>query len=325
MKIGWYSEQNPMAAEKSVLYFNHIVNFLTPNADHNDARIYTKENYINCLKNLPLYELSDVHDRFIVQLPYFQVYNDEKGNDIVIFDWYKDIVDATFDLPQIHGYYIADEPEVWGTPYTSIKTPFDKDKAAEAFSYIKSKCNKPVLLVFCDRDLFVENGFAPKINQICDVLGFDYYPFMTKNQIKQKNLGFEPDSQEERDWIERELKGFARLYDDLDKRGRKPPYFAFVTQGCGEFTDKGVLNFGQRDFTRQNLDFLYTKLVDIFEKQPDYYLFWDKSYADNNAFATAWDHILKIESLNYQIEQNQVKKQPIFKRIARKIKKLLRL
>lgn len=325
MKIGWYSETNPSIVEKSVLYFNHVVNHFTPNANPNDVRLYTKENYIECLKNLTYNPENEVNDRFFVHLPYFQVFQEPDGKDIVIFDWYKDIVDATFDLPQVHGYYIADEPEVWGTEYTSIKTPFDQKLASQAFSYIKSKCDKPVLLVFCDRDLFMKTGMNKNINKICDVLGFDFYPYMTKSQINAKNLGFAQGSAEEKRWIQKEVQDFAKLYENLELKDQNTPYFCFVTQGCGEFNQKGEPNFGQRDVTVEELDFLYATVCDNFLKKPDYYLFWDKAYADKNVYMIAIEHITNLLfSANTYIDWNIKKKPSIFKRIVKTIKKILK-
>lgn len=326
MKIGWYSETQPSILEKSVLYFNHVVNYFTPNADKNDVRIYTKENYIQCLKNLPLSPNNEINERFFVHLPYFQVFPDQDGNEIVIFDWYKDIVDATFDLPQVYGYYIADEPEVWGSGYTSTNTAFDQKKAKQAFSYIKSKCDKPVMLVFCDQQLFFKTKLNKNINKICDVLAFDFYPFMTREQIKSKNLAFEPGSVEERRWLEKEVVGFAKLYENLKLKNQNTPYYGFVTQGCGEFDQNGEPNFGQRDFTAEELDFLFATVCDTFFKKPDYYLFWDKHYADKNMSSVALDHITNLVfSPNWYIDWDIKRKPSIFKRIMQKIKKFLNL
>lgn len=325
MNIGWYSELHPSYSEKSILYFNHVVNAFTPNADKNNARIYTKENYIQCIKNLPTFDKTGVSDRFFVHLPYFQVFQEPDGKDIVIFDWYKDIIDATCDLPQVYGYYIADEPEVWGTEFTSIKTPFDQQKAMEAYAYCKERTDKPVLLVFCDRSLFLKAGMNKTINKICDILAFDFYPFMTQKQINVKNLGFVAGDENERRWIKDEIYKFVCLYAGLEAKSQNTPYWGFVTQGCGRLDKDKNPNFGQRDFTTEELNFLYTTLIESFREKPDYYFFWDKDYADDNAFSNAWSHIINLPTLNYLNDISKPKKQSIFERIVVTIKKLLRI
>jgi hypothetical protein len=325
MNIGWYSEIYPSHSEKSILYFNHVVNAFTPNADKNDVRIYTKENYIQCIKNLPVFEKNGVTERFFVHLPYFQVYTDQSGNDIVIFDWYKDIIDATYDLPQVCGYYIADEPEVWGTEFTSTKTPFDQQMAMDAYSYCKERTNKPVLLVFCDRSLFLKSGMNKTINKICDILAFDFYPFMTQKQIDSKNLGFTAGDENERRWIKDEINKFTKFYSELETKNQHTPYWGFVTQGCGEFDKNRIENFGQRDFTSEDLNFLYTTVLRSFKEKPEYYFFWDKAYADDNAFGNAWGHIINIPNLDYLAWYTKPKKPSIIQKIVGVIKKKLKI
>lgn len=310
--IGWYDELAPTQGMESIVYWNHAVNRLIPGADQNDVNLYTVESYIKALSMLP-----KNGGRFWVQLPYFQVYTDELGKEIVIFEQYAyKIIDAFAHDDRVVGFYLADEPEIWGTEWSSHKDRFDKEAAKRVYRHIKSQNHeKLALMVFCD--VWQMNWkFKPTdLVLMTDILGFDYYPYETQAQVDNKGRDYVIRTRSEWNYIKRRIRDISTL---LKKYGFSSRSMMYVGQGTGEFDWDGNPTFGQRDPYRHELA---SVIQEFYNNNVEFgrYFFWSKSYSNENVWREVWAHIRDFE---FQPPKDP-RKPSIFRRIINFLKNLL--
>jgi hypothetical protein len=289
MKTGWYDNYEPRKSTTKVLYHNSVVNVVDDFQNPNNAELYTKENYIAALHSLR--EAGLLQDSF-VQLPVFQVYNDQNGEEIELVDWWF-VLYAEF-WPFVLGFYIADEPEIWGTEYGPYnrKYPYEKVKSWKDLYYdtLDPSFQVPLLAVFCDVMLL-----EPKTDywfDVCTIFGFDFYPLMTKEEIAKKGLSFKPGSKAEMDWIKQKFAAWIPILRQFS--GREIMY---VGQGCGIRAEDGSDNWGQRDFSATELNMVYQAYLEVMGQEPDYYVLWSWSRADNLTKIKCDVHLIQAEQI----------------------------
>lgn len=199
---GWYDGE-PISQGNVVLsYWNHIVNtYPSEGKDQNDLKRYTKEHYVqSCKRHMEAHTFNNPNKKFIIDLPVSEVYydgtviaDDGYEENIPIWktlDWIEYVVKELENDDRIIAWYHADEPEVWGyrevvngnvtNANPKIKYGFLKDR----YDLLKRVSKKPVLAVFCDVPLFLDNYYHKIVNNgpFFDIFGFDYYPFTPKNK-----------------------------------------------------------------------------------------------------------------------------------------------
>ena len=312
--FGWYDELKPSVGMESIVYWNHAVNELIPGADPNDPNLYTLKRYLTALGNLP-----KNGGKFWVQLPYFQVYPDSKGNETVIFEdyAYEIINHCAFD-DRFVGFYLADEPEVWGSQWSSHKLKFDQAAAMRVYKHIKStNSEKLALMVFCDTVL-MNRLFLPKnMVLMTDVLGFDFYPFNTQENVDKRGLGYVIKTQSEYNHIIGQIKDIVKT---LKRYNVTINRLMYVGQGTGEKDWKGRPTFGQRDATSAELRLVYNAfLMEGIEFKR--YFFWSKTYSNDFVWNQVWQHINNVST--EQMPPKDPHKLSLFQRIINFLKNLL--
>jgi len=318
MIFGWYDELKPTKGMHSIAYWNHVVNEITPDANPNDVSLYTKKNYIKCLVKM----LDASSGKFWIQLPYFQVYHNLNGQEIVIFEEYAyDIIRHFSHHDKVVGFYIADEPEIWGTEYSDHKHKFDVEAGKRVFKHIKNTNHEKLgLMVFCDEFLLSTSNIARNLHLLTDVVGFDYYPFETQKQVDEKGRGYVIKTQFEYTKVRERI---GRICRTLYNFGVTSSRFMYVGQGTGDKTWTGATTFGQRDPSLEELNLV----IGEFHKNdllPRYYLFWSKSYSNQNVWETVWEHIRKVSDTVWAYPVPKDPRKPsIFRRIINFFKTIL--
>lgn len=278
MITGWYDiSPSSKSGNVAILYWNHAVNNYSPlgKVDKDDPSIYTLEHYIFSLQ-VALEKFYRHGKKLYVHLPFFQVYKTPEGNETILTEWWEPIVRHFATDPRVEGFYMADEPEVWGTEWSSHKTPFPHSLAISKYAMIKSITMKPVLVVFCDTALY-EKSYGGR-QPFFDIFGFDFYPFMTQTEINRKGLGFTTGSGYEKKWILERVKDWTSLI----KRNRFPRV-VYVGQGCGERDINGNLNWGQRDMVIEDFSLVGQMLREHIPVPLEGYLLWSWERADKLA------------------------------------------
>ncbi len=313
--FGWYDELKPTKGMHSIAYWNHVVNNFTPNADPNDVGLYTKDNYITCLVKM----LDESSGRFWIQLPYFQVYPDQKGNEMVIFEEYAyDIIKKLSFHPNVVGFYLADEPEIWGSEYSSHKVRFDIEAGKRVFKHIKKyNAEKLALMVFCDELLLSKSNISRNLHLLTDIVGFDHYPFETQEQVDNKGKGYVIKTEFEYIKIRERIQRICRSIENI---GWSADRFMYVGQGAGSLTWTGTPTFGQRDPSEKELDMVIKEFCRN-GLCPRYYLFWSKTYSNEKVWETVWNHIRAVGEYTWSFS---VPKDPVKKSIFRRILNFIR-
>jgi hypothetical protein len=259
--------------------------------DKDDVGIYVLEHYIFSLQ-VALEKFNRRGKIVFIHLPFFQVYNAPDGSEIILTDWWETIVKHFNRDSRVAGFYIADEPEVWGSEWSSHKTGFPHSQAVSLYTSLKKHTEKDILAVFCDIDLY-RKAYADK-PPFFDIFGFDFYPFSTQSEISRRGLGFLAKSKKEGLWIEEVVKKWASLIFEY-----KFKRVYYVGQGCGERSINGDKNWTQRDMTLEDFGLLGGFLRKHLPVMLEGYILW------------SWDRADKVARHNGTVELQYQEKNPI--------------
>lgn len=263
VEIGWYSPNlKESSGSISIEYWNGVVNKYSPRGrvDPNDASLYTLEHYLASLK-VYLDECEANGKRAFVDIPIGQVWD---MNDWEPASWLPRIVDGIDSHRAVAGYYMADEPEIWGYREANSYPVLEIDFMQSRYQSIKRLSSKPVLVVFADVPLLRER-YGRVMNpagRFFDIFGFDYYPFLGQDDVRW-------------DRISSKLEAMGTLWQSS---GSLPVFYA--GQGCGDVNEDGKPNFGQRNPTSEELDEMLARVKGIFG-EPAFYMLWSWQYADS--------------------------------------------
>lgn len=309
MKTGYYSPDLRQTKGVHVAYWNDIA-VRYGNKNPNDVANFTLEAFLSACSDY-LYHCAFHGSKSFIQLPINQVWS---VTDWEPATWLADIVSTFKDHPALAGWYLADEPEVWGYSEPGPDgVPINANpKLTHSFLYDRyRKCKQlapdvPVLVVFCDLALY-DKAYSGK-PPFYDIFGFDYYPFT-------------------------DHKGHALRWDrftEWRKRSRNHPVM-YVAQGCGRsagWTDENgeFKRFGQLDMTAGQFDEQYIRAVDEFGNQLKYYLLWDWHYADENMRVLGKEHLIRIEydTITFRPSRASGRRVSILRSICNYIRRLLR-
>lgn len=176
---GWYDgviEQS--FGNVTLFYFNGLITNNLP--DFTIGDLYDKDRYIQAIKNF-----ASVTDKsIIVQLPYWNVNGTFNLSD-KLTSWWSDVVEQTQHLPQIHGYYLFDEPEYWGTSLAPNIPELTHTEAMDLYNIVKSKTNKPTFVAFASLSNF--EAKYKNLTPFYDVFMFDVYPFLSDETLAQNS------------------------------------------------------------------------------------------------------------------------------------------
>jgi hypothetical protein len=266
--IGWYdpgvtsdlqpdSSGNVAAGQVAVFYWNGLIDRYNPSGGaFND---YSKASYLTALNNY----LAIANKKIIVDLPYWDVSGTYTVN---LTDWWADIINATKNNPKVIGYYLFDEPEVWG--YFNSIPELTHTEAMRCYNIVKGNTTKDTYSVFTDVDLF--NSKYGSETPFWDVFMFDAYDFLTQNVLDTRcNANpvwcYTAGSQDELDWVEaRLLKWKTDVITPMNIER-----VVFVMQGHGETRQDPVTGvsttdpsfvFGMRTMTNSEYTFIIDKL-----------------------------------------------------------------
>lgn len=309
MMTGYYSPDLRQTKGIHVAYWNDIA-VRYGNKNPNDAANFTLEAYLSACSDY-LDHCSFHGSKSFIQLPINQVWS---VTDWEPAEWLADIVNEFKDHPALAGWYLADEPEVWGYSEPGPDgVPINANpKLSHSFLYKRYlRCKElaphvPVLVVFCDLSLY-DKAYSGK-PAFYDIFGFDYYPFTDHEGHALQ-------------W---------RRFAEWRKRSRNHPVMN-VAQGCGSsagWTDEHgeFRRFRQLNMTAEQFDEQYTRAVDEFGNQLKYYLLWDWHYADENMRELGREHLLRVEhdTLAYVPKSTARRRSPIWKAFCNFIKGIFR-
>jgi len=307
MITGYYDRVNNSAGRRSVniCYYNHVVNL--NGGDPNDVTKYTKENYIARLREMMRENLDTL---FFVHLPAFQVYDDPEGNPITLVDWWTDIYMGVHGEINLAGFYIADEPEIYGTEY-SDQPPYPYFEAlrwkVDWYEAMPEEYKFPLLAVFCDVTLLnrkksyrLDEEMWVEVSELkwwmgffqLDIFGMDFYPLQTQQQVNSRGLGFQIGTSKEWDWIESQFKSWIPVFSYAAIRP-KMVRTMYVGQGCGTRDWNGDPNWGQRNCTAQEL----RQVFELYKKHlgmPDYHVLWSFSRSDHFMWGETEEYLENI-------------------------------
>jgi hypothetical protein len=286
--IGWYdpgfsSDLQPdavgniAAGDVAIYYWNGLIDRYNPSGGaFND---YSKASYLIALNNL----LTTSKKRIIVDLPYWDVSGNYQSENILT-SWWVDIINATKENPKVIGYYLFDEPEVWG--YFNSIPELTHTTALSAYNLVKANTTKDVYSAFVDIALFSKySGLAP----FWDVFMFDAYDFLTQAKLDE-NCPVNPvwcytaGSQTERDYVEQRLLNWKTEVIIPNNISR----VVFIMQGHGEVRQDPVTGvsssepqyvFGMRTMTELEYNFIINILKTQFNLEG--LLAWSWFYANN--------------------------------------------
>ncbi len=244
--------------------------------DVNDAALYTSAHYISSL-NVYLDRLAESGQRAFIELPIGQVWN---MTDWEPARWTSQIVAAVHKHKACEGFYIGDEPEVWGYSSANTFPVLTADFIKERYKAVKAITSKPVLVVFVDPPL-MRNRYGSMLNpadRFFDIFGFDNYPFEKDRELNWSR-------------VNSKLQDMKSLWDACGK-----PPLMYVGQGCGSVSIEGQPNFGQRNPNSEELDQMLGRVKGIFG-DPDYYLLWSLQYADQYMRALGNVHLETVSDV----------------------------
>lgn len=242
----------------------------------NDASLYTADHYIASLK-VYLDRLAESGRRTFVELPIGQVWD---MTDWEPSGWTRQIVTAVHEHPGCAGFYIGDEPEVWGYSSANTFPVLTADFMKIRYDAVKAVTDKPVLVVFVDPPL-MRNRYGSMLNpneRFFDIFGFDNYPFEKDRELSWSR-------------VNSKLQDMKSLWDACGN-----PPLMYVGQGCGIVNLEGQPNFGQRNPSSEELDEMLGRVKGIFG-DPDYYLLWSWQYADSYMRALGNVHIETVSDV----------------------------
>jgi hypothetical protein len=284
--IGWYdpgyttqlqpdTAGNIAAGDVAIHYWNGLIDRYNPSGSQFNE--YSKESYITALNNL----LANSNKRVIVDLPYWDVSGTYTTN---LTSWWADIINATKNNPKVIGYYLFDEPEVWG--YFNNIPELTHAQALSAYNLVKANTTKDAYSVFTDITLFNKySGLAP----FWDVFMFDAYDFITQEKLDANCIVSPPwcytaGSNTERDYVEQRLLNWKTQVIIPNNISR----IVFVMQGHGEVRQDPVTGasssepqyvFGMRTMTELEYNFIINILKTQFNLEG--LLAWSWFYANN--------------------------------------------
>jgi hypothetical protein len=279
LETGWYSpDLDASSGSIFIEYWNGVVNKYSPRerVDVNDASLYTAEHYISSL-GVYLEKLSNSGRRAFVELPIGQVWN---MADWEPARWTTQIVRAVHEHPACAGFYIGDEPEVWGYSSANTFPVLTADFMKERYKAVRAVTDKPVLAVFVDPPL-MRNRYGSMLNEkdrFFDIFGFDNYPFEKDRELNWQR-------------VNSKLQDMKSLWD----ASGNPPLM-YVGQGCGSVNVDEQPNFGQRNPSSDELDQMLGRVKGIFG-DPDYYLLWSWQYADQYMRALGNVHLETVSDV----------------------------
>jgi hypothetical protein len=279
LETGWYSPDLDISSGGVFIeYWNGVVNKYSPRGivDPNDASLYTAEHYITCL-NLYLERLSESGRRAFIELPIGQVWN---MADWEPARWTAQIVSAVHGQKACAGFYIGDEPEVWGYSSANTFPVLTADFMKARYKTVKAITDKPVLAVFVDPPL-MRDRYGTVLNpsdRFFDIFGFDNYPFEKDRELNWSR-------------VNSKLLDMKALWDACGS-----PPLMYVGQGCGNVNLSGQPNFGQRNPSSEELDEMLGRVKGIFGNL-DYYLLWSWQYADQYMHALGNVHLETVSDV----------------------------
>lgn len=263
MQKGWYSPDLELSSGTvGIEYWNNIVNRYSPRGvvNPNDVTIYTQEHYIASLM-VYLDQCQAKGVQLFVDLPIGQVWDMSNWEPAT---WTPAIVSAVHTHPALAGFYIGDEPEVWGYSSANVYPILNAEFMSNRYKSIKAITEKPALVVFVDPPL-IRNRYGSLLNpkdRFFDIFGFDYYPFDQKKKLNWDRVAIR-------------LEEMKTLWEEVGE-----PPLMYVGQGCGNITTEGQPNFGQRNPDSTELDEMLARVKGLFGTL-DYYLLWSWQYADH--------------------------------------------
>jgi len=279
LETGWYSpDLSASSGGIFIEYWNGVVNKYSPRGviDVNDATLYTSAHYISSL-NVYLDRLAESGQRAFIELPIGQVWN---MTDWEPARWTSQIVAAVHKHKACEGFYIGDEPEVWGYSSANTFPVLTADFMKERYKAVKAITSKPVLVVFVDPPL-MRNRYGSMLNptdRFFDLFGFDNYPFEKDRELNWSR-------------VNSKLQDMKSLWDACGK-----PPLMYVGQGCGSVSIEGQPNFGQRNPNSEELDQMLGRVKGIFGDL-DYYLLWSWQYADQYMRALGNVHLETVSDV----------------------------
>jgi len=313
--IGWYdpgytndlqadTSGNIAAGDTAIFYWNGAIDRYNPSGE--EFNVYSKESYITALNNI----LSTTSKNIIVQLPYWDVSGSfENANKLT--SWWPDVINATKNNNKVIGYYLFDEPEVWGSASAPNIPQLTHTEALSLYNVVKANTTKDAYAVFTDVQLF---NFKPGGNEIkyggltpfWDVFMFDAYDFLTQAELDIKCAAFTGSpwcytagSTQERDYVKARLLRWKN--EVINEYGYTR--VVFVMQGHGDTRQDPVTGtsttdpafvFGMRTMTDNEYDFIIDTLKDEFNLEG--LLVWSWVYANNVSRERANTALLKYKN-----------------------------
>jgi len=263
VETGWYSpDLKESSGSISIEYWNGVVTKYSPRGrvDPNDGTLFTLEHYLASLK-VYLDACAANGKRAYVDIPIGQVWD---IHDWEPASWLPRIVDGVDSHQAVAGYYMADEPEIWGYKEVNSYPLLEIGFLQSRYQSIKRLSSKPVVVIFAEIPLIRErygSVMNPK-DRFFDIFGFDFYPFLGQNAVRW-------------DRISSKLEDMGTLWKSS---GSLP--VLYVGQGCGDVNMDGNPNFGQRNPSSDELDEMLARVKGVFG-EPDVYMLWSWHYADS--------------------------------------------
>jgi hypothetical protein len=308
-KWGWYDGIHPIkdtpitsVGNTTLNYWNGVVDRFNPGFQNLNL-----EGYLAAITEM----LNKVNQDIIIELPYWDASGeyDELNSTL---GWWSAIIDYVDSNPNVIGYYLFDEPEIWGE-FGNTKPKLPHAQALSAYHLVKSKTKKDVYCVFADVMMFNQKygGKTP----FWDVFMFDFYYFRTREHIDRNCLEvntwcFKAGSKDELAFIESQLRRWKG--EVVDRYGYKR--VMFVCQGHGQSVDlptgrridlssedANFYLFGMRDMTLVEYDWLIGKVNELFPKLEGIFM-WDWIYSNNslrikgNTVLLDWFRNIKLDN-----------------------------
>jgi hypothetical protein len=279
---GWYDGSPKSQGNVVLSYWNYIVNeYPSVGEDQNDLSRYSKSHYVEACKRY-MDEHTKVHPdrKFFIDIPLAEVYyvgtrlaDDGFKENIPVWktlDWIEYVVRELDTDERVLGWYHADEPEVWGYReivngnVTNSNPKLEYDFLRNRYWHIKGNSQKPILAVFCDTKLFIDNYYNKilETGPFFDIFGFDYYPFSLTNK------SLDPNSQINT----KKFRDFINISSNI----RNDMPILYVGQGSGS------KEFNTRNPTLDEHKTLFKTFIQNCPKERRFgYLLWSYSYADS--------------------------------------------
>lgn len=260
--VGWYdptftadTSGNTPVGDVMIFYWNGLIDKYNPSGGpFND---YSLQSYLLALNNM----LITVDKRVIVDLPVWDV-SGNYGEQNLLIDWWEQIINNTKNHQNVIGYYLFDEPEVWG--YFNSIPELTHSSALSFYQLAKQYTTKDIYSVFNDITLFNQKygGQTP----FWDVFMFDAYDFLEQSVLDTRCSAnpvwcYTAGSQDERNYVEQRLLNWKTQVITPYNYNR----VVFVMQGHGNVRQDPVTGatttdpayvFGMRTMTADEYNFI---------------------------------------------------------------------